>query len=135
MVVSHCITLLKRLQKKVWRLGCGLTSKQGTLDVLKILDDTAKARLVILKISYCIVCKNLNHKKERRTISLMQYIESYDKHKPDFLVNPERCASVRENLIYQCREYFCSEYFFSKNNCQWNVLKYICLRHSEDPCK
>ena len=50
----------------------GWISKQGIVDVC--FDDTGKALDVILKTSYCKVCKNLKHKREIRT-SLVQYID------------------------------------------------------------
>ena len=59
-------------------------------------------------------------------ISLVQYIESYSKHELDCLLNHEESAFVSENLLYHYRKYFCAKYFVSKNNCQQNILKYIC---------
>ena len=55
---------------------------------------------VILKTSYCKVCKNLKHKMEIGTISLVQYeyIGSYNEHKLDCLLNQEGSALVSENL-------------------------------------
>ena len=52
----------------------------------------------MLLTSYCKVCNNLKHKKEMGTISLVQYVESYNKHEPDCLLNHEGSASVSENL-------------------------------------
>ena len=48
-------------------------SKQGIVDVC--FEDTGKILDAILNTSYCKVCKNLKHKKEMGTISLVQYVE------------------------------------------------------------
>ena len=71
-------------------------SKQGIVDVC--FEDTRKVLDVILETSYFKVSKNLKHKKEMGTTSLVQYVESYNKHEPDCLLNHEGSASVSENL-------------------------------------
>ena len=80
----------------------GWASKQGIADVC--FEDTGKVLDVILKTSYCKVCKNLKHQREIGKISLEQYTESYNKHEPDCLLNHEESASVSENLLYHCRK-------------------------------
>ena len=74
----------------------GWSSKQGIADVW--FEDMGKVLDVILKTSYCKVCKNLKHKKEMGTRGLVQYVESYNKHEPDCLLNHEGSASVSEKL-------------------------------------
>ena len=73
---------------------------------------------VILKASYCEIFKNLKVKNKMGTISLMQWINSYNKHESDCLWNHEGLESVSENLLCYSRKYFWAKYFASKNNCQ-----------------
>ena len=75
----------------------GHALKQGIVDVC--FKDTGKVLDVILKTSYWKVSKNLKHKREIGTISLVQYIESYNKHEPDCFLNHEVSASASENLL------------------------------------
>ena len=51
----------------------GWPSKQEIVDVC--FKDTGKVLDIILKTSYCKVCKNLKHKKELGTIRLVQFVE------------------------------------------------------------
>ena len=74
----------------------GWASKQGIVGIC--FEDTGKVLDVILKTSNCKVCKNLKHKREMGTISLVHYVESYNKQEPDCLLNHEISASVCANL-------------------------------------
>ena len=94
----------------------GWASKQGIVDVC--FEHIGQVLDVILKTSYCKVSKNVKHKREIRTISLVQYFESYNEHKPDCHLTHEGPASVSENPLYHCNEYFCPKYFYSKHNYQ-----------------
>ena len=110
------------LSKKVMNIGVSFdgswgsrdwASKQGIVDVC--FEDTVKLLDVILKTSCCKVCKNLKHKREIETISLVQNIERYNEHEAHCLLNHEGSASVKENLLYHCKKYFCPKYFYSKH--------------------
>ena len=74
----------------------GWASEQGMVDIC--CEDTGKVLDVVLKISYCKVCKN--------------------QHEPDCLLNHKESAPVSENLLYHCKKYFCPKCFYSKQNYQ-----------------
>ena len=75
----------------------GWPSKQQIVDVC--FENTGKVLDVIWKTSYGKVCKNLKHKREIRTTSLMQYIESYNEHEPDCLLNRRICISKLKTTL------------------------------------
>ena len=93
----------------------GWASKQGIVDVC--FEDTGKVLDVIFENFILKVYKNLKHKREIGTTSLIQYIESYNEHEPDCFLNHEGSASVSENLLYHCKKHF-YKYFYSKHNYQ-----------------
>ena len=74
----------------------GWASEQGMVDIC--FEDAGKVLDVVLKISYCKVCKN--------------------QHEPDCLLNHTESASVSENLLDHCKKYFGPKCFYSKQNYQ-----------------